>query len=294
MIRPIYHQFFEALGEGDPNSLARGYLLPNEPFFRPYVAFMSQGGMGWERFVEDFGERWNGSPEDVRLLSERMAGHDLEAMAGSGYRTATGLLRPSHEPTAYLCVGLEMSNAFMVVVEGEPAVGIGLEAYGRAFGAAHMGFEDLAHVLPHELCHAVRARETDSPLGRFFESDDPATAFDEEPFFELVAEEGLACLTGGSAAPHLPLERVLLYAPEDLRWCQENEGGLLEEFADQRDLPLGGERYERYFGSGLEDDDRPARTGYYLGYTLVRRYLEENPGVSLAEAVRMPAQQLVG
>lgn len=146
-----------------------------------------------------------------------MTGHDLEGLAGSSYRAATGLLRPSHEPAAYLCVGLEMSNAFMVVVEGEPAVGIGLEAYGRTFGAVQLCFEDIAHVLPHELCHATRARETESPLGRFFENDDPATVFDDEPFFELVAEEGLACLTGRSAAPHLPLERVLLYAPEDLR-----------------------------------------------------------------------------
>jgi hypothetical protein len=294
MIRPIYRQFFEALEEGGEYSLARRYLRPNEAFFRPYVAFMSQGGMGWERFVEDFDERWVGSPEDVRLLSERVAGHDLEALARSGYRSAIGLLRPSHEPAAYLCVGLEMSNAFMVVVEGEPAVGIGLEAYGRTFGAVHVSLEDLTHVLPHELCHAVRARETDSPLGRFFESDDPATAFDEEPFFELVAEEGLAGLTGHAAAPRLPLGRVLFYAPDDLRWCQENEDRLLEEFADQRDLPLGGERYERYFGSGLEGDDRPPRTGYYLGYRLVRRYLEENPRVSLAEAVRMSAEQLLG
>lgn len=187
-----------------------------------------------------------------------------------------------------------MSNAFMVVVDGEPAVGIGLEAYGRTFGTVHVAFENLAHVLPHELCHAVRAQEAGSLLGRFFDSGDPATAFDGEPMYELVVEEGLAGLTGHAAAPALPLERVLFYAPEDLRWCERNQNRLLEEFAAQRDLPLGGERYERYFGFGMEGDDHPPRTGYYLGYKLVQHYLEDNPSVSLAEAVRMPAKEFVG
>lgn len=294
MIHSIYRQFFSALQEGGGDRLVQGYLRPNEAFFRPYLAFMTQGSMDWERFVQSFVERWGDSPEDARLLSDRVVGHDIESLVRSSYREAVRILEPSHELDAYLCVGLEMSNAFMVVVNGKPAVGIGLEAYGRTFGTVRIGLDDLTHVLPHELCHAVRAQEADSPLRRFFGSDDPATAFDSEPMYELVVEEGLAGHTGHAAAPALPLEQVLFYAPEDLRWCEKNQDRLLEEFDAQRDLPLGGERYERYFGFGVEGDDHPPRTGYYLGYKLVQNYLKETPNVSLAEAVRMPAKELVG
>lgn len=61
-------------------------------------------------------------PDDVHNLSERIAGRDVEGLAGRGAREAARTL--GEEADVYLCVGLEMSNAFMVVVEGEPAVGV--------------------------------------------------------------------------------------------------------------------------------------------------------------------------
>ena len=294
MIRPIYRSFFEAAPAG-ADALAREYLLPNEEFFRPYVAFMTQGRMVWEEFVRGFGERWGRSPEDSRLLAERTAGQDVEALAGRGTREATRVLGPeAAEADLYLCVGLEMSNAFMVVVGGEPAIGIGLEAYGRTFGTSHVAFEDLLHVVTHELCHAVRVREGLSPLKRFFEAEDAARAFEGVPVCELAVEEGLAVAASLAAVPGVPPHRVLFYAPEDFRWCEENAEGLLAEFEAELEEPLAGERYERYFGSGLEGDDRPPRTGYFLGHALVRRHLDRNPALGLAEAVRLPAEQLLG
>jgi hypothetical protein len=92
----------------------------------------------------------------------------VETLAQPGYRQAVQLLRPRTEIDLYVCVGLELSNAFMVTVEDQPAVGVALEAYGRPFGTIFVGF-DLLHVIPHELCHAVRASDTNSPLRRFFQ-----------------------------------------------------------------------------------------------------------------------------
>jgi hypothetical protein len=293
LIRPIYRSFLGAAPAG-ADALTRAYLLPNEAFFRPYVAFMTQGKMGWEDFVREFGKRWGRSPEDLRLLSERMAGQDVEALAGRAVHEATRVLGPeAAEADLYLCVGLEMSNAFMVVVGGEPAIGIGLEAYGRTFGTSHVAFEDLLHVITHEQCHAVRVREALSPLKRFFEAEDAARAFEGVPVRELAVEEGLAVAASLAAVPGLPPHRALFYAPEDYRWCEENAEGLLAEFGAELEEPLAGGRYERYFGSGLEGDDRPPRTGYFLGHALVRRYLDRNPALGLTEAVRLTAEQLL-
>ncbi len=164
-----------------------------------------------------------------------------------------------------------------------------MEAYGHTFGTAYVDFEDILHVLPHELCHAVRARETSSLLRRLFRRD-PLTAFDGEPMHELVVEEGSAVSVGCAATSDVPLVRLLFYDPEDLRWCEENEARLFEEFAAQREPSLGGKRYQRYFGFREEGQDIPTRTGYYLGYKLVQQFLEKNPCISLSEAVRMPAK----
>jgi hypothetical protein len=290
VIRPIYRSFFGAAPAG-ADALTREYLLPNREFFRPYVAFMTQGGMVWEEFVRGFVERWGRSPEDSRLLAERMAGQDVEALASRGTREAARVLGPeAAEADLYLCVGLEMSNAFMVVVGGEPAIGIGLEVYGRTFGTSHVAFEDLLHVISHELCHAVRVRESLSPLRRFFEAEDAARAFEGAPVREPAVEEGLAVAASLAAVPGVPPHRALFYAPEDYTWCEENAEDLLTEFEE----PLAGERYKRYFGSGLEGDDRPPRTGYFLGHALVRRHLDRNPVLGLAEAVRLPAEQFLG
>jgi hypothetical protein len=80
VIHPLYLSFFAAAQEGE-DALARDYLRPNWEFFRAYVAFMTQGEMVWEDFVQEFSGRWAGSPEDVRRLSERITGPDLDALA---------------------------------------------------------------------------------------------------------------------------------------------------------------------------------------------------------------------
>ena len=130
MIHPVYPNLFESTrGEEGEDALEREYLRPNEAFFRSYVAFMTQGKMSWDSFVSDFGKRWGSSPEEVRSILGRIAEHYVEALARRGVSEARRVLSPeAAEVHLYLCVGLEWSNAFMVVVKGEPAVAIGLEA----------------------------------------------------------------------------------------------------------------------------------------------------------------------
>ncbi len=276
-----------------------GYLNPNRNFFRSYLAFQTQGEMDWDGFVERFRDLWHGPEEEARLgerpeaarrLLGRMEGQDVEALTRRGYSRAVRLLEPEAEMDLYVCVGVELSNAFMVMVEGEPAVGVALEAYGRRFGTTFVGFDDLLHVISHELCHAVRARETDSPLRRFFEDKNPASAMEQVPVYEMIVEEGLACWTGATAAPEIPLRQTLFYSPEDFRWCEENEGRLCEEFEAHKDVALGNEEFTRWFGLGPKNGDIPPRAGYYLGLRLVERYFQENPKAALAEVVREPAE----
>jgi uncharacterized protein YjaZ len=100
----------------------------------------------------------------------------------------------------------------------------------------------------------------------------------------------LACWTGATAAPRLPLRQTLFYSAEDFGWCERNEGRLREKFEACKDLPLRNEGFTRWFGIGPENGDLFPRTGYCLGYRLMERYFRENPEVDTAEAVRQPTE----
>lgn len=300
MIRPIHRAFFEVLARGGTRKeLLDDYLSPNRGFFSAYLAFQTQGEMDWASFIEEFHGLWHGStegasptqlPEATQRLLDRMEERTVEALTQRGYRRAVELLRPETEIDLYVCVGIELSNAFMVMIEGESAVGVALEAYGRRFGTTFVRFDDLLHVIPHELCHAVRANETDSPLVRFFRNEDPTSAMEQVSLHEMIVEEGLACWTGAAATPEVPLRQTLFYSPEDFRWCEENVNLLWEEFQAHKDLPLGNERFTRWFGIGPENGGLPPRAGYYLGYRIVERHFLESPETDIAEAARQPAE----
>jgi hypothetical protein len=299
LIQSIYRDFSGVLARGGTwRELLNDYLNPNRSFFDSYLSFQTQGEMDWDRFVKEFRDLWHGPADDTprelpgaaqRLLG-RIDGYDVDASVQRGYRQALQLLRPRTEMDLYVCVGLELSNAFMVMVEEKPAVGVALEAYGRLFGTTFVSFDDLLHVIPHELCHAVRASDTDSPLRCFFQGEDPARAMKQILMHEMVIEEGLACWTGAAAAPELPLSQTLFYSPEDFRWCEENEGRLRDEFEVCKDLPLGNEGFTRWFGIGPENGNLPPRAGYFLGYRLMERYFRKNPEVDTTKAVRQPVE----
>lgn len=274
---------------GTRKELLDGYLSPNRNFFRAYLAFQTQGELDWDGFMDRFNNLWHGPTKEAQRLLGLVEERQVEALTQRGYRRAVGLLKPTAEIDLYVCVGLGLSNAFMVMIEDESAIGVALEAYGRRFGTVFVSFEDLLHVIPHELSHAVRARETDSPLRRFFRGETPTSAMEHVSLHEMVVEEGLACWTG-AATPELPLEQTLFYSPEDFRWCEENVDLLWEEFQTHKDLPLGNEGFTRWFGIGPENGDLPPRAGYYLGYRIVEHYFLESPETDIAEAARQPAE----
>jgi Predicted Zn-dependent protease (DUF2268) len=281
---------------GTWDDLVHQYLLPNQAFLQSYTAFMSLGTMDWDQCLQEYWRQWWATLDAVQRLLTRMDGIDVEALAQQGYGATARLLKPTQDIPVYLFVGLAMSDSFQVMVEGQPTVGLAMEAYGWQFGAAYVGFEDVPHMLAHELCHAVRAQEADTAVTRFYrtEGGDIARALDHIPLYELVVDEGLSESTGRAVSPDLPLERILLYAPDDLRWCMEHEADLCDELARDWDRPVGHERFRRYFTGGTRNGGLPPRTGYFLGYRLVQRYLGEHPTVSLAQAVRMPAEAFIG
>jgi hypothetical protein len=294
MIHPIYRDF---LATRFPDSawedVIAGYLEPNRGVLESYGRFLSLGRHGWSEFVPAFKRRWYNADEEVTAFRRRLEGVDVEALARRGYEDTMRLLAPAREIDVFLIVGIDGSDGFSIMSGGEQVVGIGLECYGRVRNGIVVPFAEIPAMVAHEMCHVVRFREADTAMGRAQRrGEDFVTAMEHVPLHEWIVEEGLTVSTVGAVQPDLPLESLLLYHPEALAWCRQHEDELWARVRAEWTEPLTGERYTRYFviPDGGLDLDNPPRTGYYLGYMLVQRYLREHPDITLADAVRLPAE----
>ncbi len=89
------------------------------------------------------------------------------------------------------------------------------------------------------------------------------------------------------------------YKPEQIKWCQENEGYMWRYFienkmlydTDQKLIPrfIAPAPFSKFY---LEiDNESPGRTGCWIGWQIVRSYMENNE-VSLPELLRSDAKEI--
>lgn len=163
---------------------------------------------------------------------------------------------------------------------------------------------DIPLWLSHEYAHVIRYAEGESEFGRFIieGSLDYKVAIDNVPFIEFLVDEGLATAAaqkfGGpvntdhdpATASPAPANaaRALGFNDEEFARCRAHEDDLWQEIRPKLHCPLTLDGYSRYFSYGAEDI--VPRSGYFLGFTVVERFLNMS-GVELATAVRMPAAE---
>ncbi|MEW6045176.1 MAG: DUF2268 domain-containing putative Zn-dependent protease [Bacillota bacterium] len=275
----------------DPGSARalNDYVQTHRPLLEAYDASFGPGG----DVVEDYRHRWSARVDEARALVARLRDLDPTGLALAGLRAAIRLLHPRQEPEVVLLVGLGYSNACQLVVGGRPVVAISLEAWGGEFFGAYLPWDDLPLWVAHECAHVVRYTEGACAVRDFIarEGFDYRRALAALPLREFLADEGLATAVAEACCPEAEPERVLGFSAEVLAWCRRHEVDLWAEVAPRLDSPLGEEGYARYFSAG--GGDLPPRTGYYLGWRMVKSYLERHPGVGLDAAVRVQAEAFV-
>lgn len=90
------------------------------------------------------------------------------------------------------------------------------------------------------------------------------------------------------------------YTPEQIKWCEENEGYMWRYFIENEllysDDPKLTTRFmtpapfSKFF---LEiDNDTPGRAGAWIGWQMVRSYMKNNSDVSLAELFKTDAKEI--
>lgn len=102
---------------------------------------------------------------------------------------------------------------------------------------------------------------------------------------EMVYEGKLLYFTE-AMCPDLPDSVIIGFTKSQDKWCKKNEGGMWTYWAEHK-LLYSTERLDlqRYIGDGpftnVFTQESPARTGVWVGWQIVRSYMNTHPEVSL-------------
>lgn len=249
----LYEDFFRfldglAAGAADPWEVyEERYLGPNRVVLEAW----------WEQCLGLPGEVWQERvrrvrPEDYGLLREVVRETDLGEVAREAMARCQVVLPVEPEPEVYYLVGFFSPDGFAFEVAGEWAIGIGMERFGE--------LNLVPILLAHEYAHCYRRR-----LGR------------PRRLGERLVEEGFAVELAARAFPERPEhDRLLMHAG------QVAALGGYERALWKAIMPLLDSEEEavaaRVLYGQAERGGMPSRAGMYLGWRLVREFMEKESG----------------
>ena len=93
-----------------------------------------------------------------------------------------------------------------------------------------------------------------------------------------------------------PLSAPMLFLPEVERWCEAHEAEMWQQIVERKQLytpdQLTTDSYFDEMVSPFPESDAPGNVGVWIGYRIVKRYMEES-GATLREMLTTDAQTLL-
>ncbi|MFZ5817114.1 MAG: DUF2268 domain-containing putative Zn-dependent protease [Bacillota bacterium] len=183
---------------------------------------------------------------------------------------------PGRMPDLYLAPLFFLAPAATIAVGGRPAIVLGLDRFSPVppDGPKYWYHPDEAvEMLPHEAAHAVRMEALDLP---------PTPR--RLSLLEMVMLEGTALLFTDLLTGRETLATFM--DPARLAWHKANDPWVVSAVA--REFPaVGMEVFARYFST-----ESPI-SGYYAGYSLCRRYLEQHGQGAMRELLTLPSHEIL-
>jgi hypothetical protein len=201
------------------------------------------------------------------------ASHDLAADVAALLARSTPLL-PGPPPRVYVAPLFFLAPAATVSVGGRPAMAIAPERFApHPLPPEPVKFTyapaELVEMVPHEACHVARMEALGLP-------PTPRAL----SLLEMVMLEGTALVFADQITGRTTLRTFL--PQERMAWHEAHDDAVIahavREF-DQAGMPV----FLRYFAA-----DSPV-SGYYVGYSLCRKYLDTFGPGTLPELVTMPS-----
>ena len=216
-----------------------------------------------------------GQAPALRLALRPAPGYRMEERVRAIMAKLQPLL-PGPLPRVYLATLFFVAPAATVSVGGRPAIALGLERFSPAPPPGPKYWyhpDDVEEMLPHEAAHVARMEALGLPA--------PPRALS---LLDMVMLEGTALLF-----TDLLLGRETLATfmdPARLAWHRAHDGEAVAAAAREFDA-RGMAVFTRYFAV-----DAPV-SGYWVGYSLCRRYLDRYGTAALRALLCMPSAEIL-
>ncbi|HEY4539905.1 MAG TPA: gliding motility protein, GldB [Faecalibacter sp.] len=115
----------------------------------------------------------------------------------------------------------------------------------------------------------------------------------QQKFLDIVLYEGKKLILQDALLTDTPDEYKIGYTPEQMAWCVENEGNIWNYFVEQNYVFSDDRTLEKRFlkvapfskfNNEIEQQS-PGRIGAWIGWQIIRKYMQENPEVKLQDVL---------
>lgn len=123
-----------------------------------------------------------------------------------------------------------------------------------------------------------------------------------QKFLDLVIYEGKKLILQDALLTETPDEYKIGYTPKQMEWAIENEGNIWNYFVEQNYVFSDDRTLEKRFlqvapfskfNNEIEQES-PGRMGAWIGWQIIRKYLQENPDLKLQDViVEMDSQKIL-
>lgn len=191
-------------------------------------------------------------PADYSWLKSLLSASPPEDIILRAYQRCLRVVPPPSQPDVYFFVGFFSPDGFVMELEGEPVICFGLERF--------KDFRLLKILFAHEYAHfLLNSTTADVPEGK--------------KLMRLLISEGAATYFSKLAFPHHRVSDHFLFRRDRLNWCQRNEVRIRDVYCSGQ---FSNEELLDFYFKGNPELNLPPRAAKYLGYQVVKKYLEKN------------------
>jgi len=222
---------------------------------------------------------------------------DLKKDFKKSYQLATHYFPDKQIPDIYYYFS-EYGIAHFIFQDknGNDALGVGLDFY---LGSDY----PYASIIPNHTTFSNyltrtfnRAHIVPKTLATWIEDWKPRS--DGSRLLDHMIYEGQKLYVLDKLTPHVADTTIFQFTPEELQWVYDNELQIWSHFIDENVLfdeqPHTIQRYvaPAPFTRGMPKES-PGRTGVFIGYRIVERFMQKNPDVTLSDLINMTNPQLI-
>ena len=120
-----------------------------------------------------------------------------------------------------------------------------------------------------------------------------------KPLVEQMVEKGKRWWLLDKFLPYEPDSIKTGYTQQQLEWCEENEGLIWSTIVKNEDLnsinPATIQTYigEGPFTQGFSQEYSPGNIGQWLGWQIIKKFVEKNPGIKPEELMKMDPKKIL-